>query len=314
MLTYEPGINKYISQRLSEQKDDIVKKNGDFLILLPQFCNDDEKRNLATTLSNKLIRLFNELWDEETSLQSAISALRYILEAQIHSVLLCNEDDYFEKIYYNGIGHKIKKHELLLAQSKKDLALLPKYHEEENKFCFDEVKTEEDAKAILNSQDLIYDKLDEEFSIFLDATEFFGINNQESMIKTKIIPGIENEIKNLEALRRDIYKDLASKTDFNRKFNIRGQTSKIPKVISDKRTWKQKAIDAGLDDEYTFVYDYTSSLLHCTSFSILSNPDIEAPEFTTFRSLSNKLMRNISKNLFTFCRVPSNMAVIKYES
>ena len=166
----------------------------------------------------------------------------------------------------------------------------------------------------MKSQDLIYDKLDEEFSIFLDAAEYFGLDIQESMINSKVIPSIENEIKNLEATRLEIYKDLATNLDFNRKFNIRGQTSKIPKIISDKRTWKQKAIDAEMLDEYTFVYDYTSSLLHCTSFSILSNPEIEAPEFITFRSLSNKFMNHINKNLFAFCRVPSNMAVVKCDS
>ena len=109
-------------------------------------------------------------------------------------------------------------------------------------------------------------------------------------------------------------KTLAKNLDFNRKFQIKGQATKIPKILSDKRKWKQKAEDADLRNEYAFVYDYTSTILHCTSYSVLTNAEVEKPEFLTFRSLSNTFMRGIFENLFKFCGVPYDMAIIRMES
>lgn len=258
--------------------------------------------------------LFDELWNENTSLQSAIASLRYILEALIHTKLLCAEDDYFEKVYFGVSKHQIRKYELLLEQARNDIQLLSSFKNEEEKVNYKNVTSEEDAKMVMQKQDAMYEKLDEYFSVFLDAAEYFGPDAQLDFIENNVIPSIEEKITELNEGIQSRNKALASDLGFNRKFHIKGQASKIPKILSDKRSWKEKAQQAGLESEYAFVYDYTSAILHCTSFSILTNPDVEKPEFLTFRSLSNTFMRGILENLFKFCGVPYDMAIIRMES
>lgn len=313
MLTYDPRIDKVIRQRLTEKKECISKKKDDFLFLLPRFCNDDGKRRLVTTLSNKLMVLYQELWEEETSLQSAIASLRYILEALISSELLCKEDDYYEKVYYGIARHQIEKYELLLSMARNDIELINTYKTKEDQLSLKDISSERNAKAIMQAKDDLYENLDEEFSMFLDSTDYFGLDHQAEYITSEVIPIIEKKITDLMEQSKVVQKELASNLEFNRKFKIKGQATKVSKILSDNRKWKQKAIDAGLYDEYSFVYNYTSSILHCMSFSFLTNTEIEEPELMTFRSLSNKFMNRLFKNLFTFCSVPYDMAIIKSE-
>lgn len=313
MITYEPSIEKYIRERLSKQKGDIGIKKNDFLFLLPRMCREDRKRHLATTLTNKVFVLFEELWKEEATLQSSIAALRYFLEALIQAELLCKEVDYFEKIYYSVSNHKLKKAEVYLEKVKTDFRILEEYEKKENeiKEAYRGKTEEHQLTEQMQKEDRLYNDLDYELTISLDAAEFNSIDVQKMMLKEQFIPSIEKGIADMRQEYNLLSKKLADDLEFNRKFQIRGQASKVPKVLKETRTWKQKSIDAGLESEYQFVYEYTSSLLHCTSFSILTNVEIEKPEFIMLRSLANKYMARLLDRLHIFCGVPRNMKIIE---
>lgn len=313
MITYEPGIEKYILERLSKQKDAIESKKNDFLILLPRICNEDKKRHLATTLTNKIYVLYEALWTVDSSLQSSIASLRYILEALIQTELLCKESDYFEKIYHSVLNHKINKAKTYLEKVKSDFLILEKYEEKENiiKEKYKEGMNEIEIKALMEQEDHIYDDFDYELTISLDATEFNSLGVQKMMIEKNIIPSLEKGVEEMTKELDELTRSLATDLEFNRKFQIRGQSTKVPKALKDTRSWNQKASDANLENEYKFVYDYTSSLLHCTSFSILTNIEIEKSEFVMIRSLANKYVARIFDGLYGFCNIPKNMKVVE---
>lgn len=85
MFTYAPGIDRYVSERLSGQRNDLLKRIDQFLFLHPRMYGEDEKHNLSTTLPNKICLLYEEIWSENETLQASISSLRYIFEAVIHA-------------------------------------------------------------------------------------------------------------------------------------------------------------------------------------------------------------------------------------
>jgi len=309
MITYESGIEQYILNRLSKQKDAIETKKKDFLILLPSLCNEDKKRHLATTLTKKVFVLYEEIWKNDPTLQSSIASLRYILEALIQTELLYKESDYFEKIYHSVLKHKINKTQTYLEKVKSDCLILEAYEKKEDiiKEKYKKGMDEHQINDLMQQEDQIYDDLDYELTISLDASEFNSLGVQKMMLEQNVIPSLEKGIEEMKKELDDLSKALAIDLEFNRKFQIRGQSTRVPKVLKDSRSWSKKASDAGLENEYQFVYGYTSSLLHCTSFSILTNLEIEKSEFVTIRSLANKYMARIFDRLYEFCNMPKNM-------
>ena len=75
-------------------------------------------------------------------------------------------------------------------------------------------------------------------------------------------------------------------------------------LLMDKRPWSQKARIVGLQDEYQFSYEYTSSLLHCIGYSLFTEPEIQYAEEFIIRGLANKYSSRALEELHRYSKVP----------
>jgi hypothetical protein len=303
MLTYEPQIERYIYSRLAGQRDELSLKIEAFLRQLPPLCGDERKRHLASNLLNKTHVLLREIWDEGVSLQVGVSSLRYVFEALVHAELLSREDDYFEKIYYSVQVVRQERAEAFLRKIKADLRVLERYEAKELEIrqAYRDSASEEGLARLDVEEERIYRELERELSISLDATEFNSIHVQKSLLADKLIPAYETDNPGLKTEFTDLAQQLVASIPFNRKFDLRGQKTKVEKVLRDQRSWRKKAEDAGLGEEYEFLYKYSSAILHCTSYSIFTSAELERAELLMFRSLANKYLFRLLDCLRAFC-------------
>jgi len=153
-----------------------------------------------------------------------------------------------------------------------------------------------------------YDELDEEISILLDQAEFNGADYHKEVVNRYIDSQTErkNKIsKEWEEKKKLLLRD----TEACALFNFRNQISKVESELKDIRSWKQKAKDAGLSEMHEFIYDYTSALMHSTSYAVLTPHQLDESEITMILSLATRLNSDILKKLKSFAGVP-NMKVM----
>ena len=265
-------------------------------------CADEKKRHLAANLTHKTKGLYAEIWDEGASLQVSVSSLRYIFEALVHAELLCREHDYFEKVYYSVHVLRHERAGAFLKKIKSDLNILEEYGAREQKIhqAYGRGASEPEISRLDSEEERLYQELEKELSISLDATEFNSISIQKSLLKERVIPAQESGSLELKNEFTDLAQRLVASIPFNKKFDLRGQKSKVEKALRDTRSWRRKAEDAGLAEEYEFLYGYWSALLHCTSYSIFTNAELERAELMMFKSLANKYMFRMLDRLRSF--------------
>jgi len=117
------------------------------------------------------------------------------------------------------------------------------------------------------------------FSIYIDDAKINGYGFQAHLIKTKIIPQVEQAISEIQNKLEEFKK----KVD-----------KKIFDIIPRRWNWKDMAEKVNKEEEYDYIYTYTSKLLHATPASLTTNQkNLELQEVYIFLRYINVTLNEI---------------------
>jgi hypothetical protein len=217
-----------------------------------------------------------------------------------------SEESFKYKVRYSIYKHQLDKANSHIKYSKLDLALISTVASKEE--SLHQKLNESNSEKVFADVDQLYDELDEEISILLEQAGFNGADYHKEFVNRYIDRQTErkNKIsKEWEEKKKLLLRD----TEACALFNFRNQISKVESELKDIRSWKQKAKDAGLSEMHEFIYDYTSALMHSTSYAVLTPHQLDETEITMILSLATRLNSDILKKLKSFAGVP-NMRVL----
>lgn len=319
MLLYDENTRNYLDKRV--EKIDI--EINESIQKIRMFTNYFDKDSLSSFLTNKILNRIDKCIEElNANIDSSIlqiANLRFLFETCITVKLLISEDDYKYKLRYSIYEQQINKSKALTNYSKVDKKLLKEMKLKENlidieyKDIFNEKNISLLDKRLLEKNkkiDSLYDNLDKEFSIFLEGTEYFGISLQEEHID-KYLKSHEERENNILDYWNNLKKELIKDSNFKKIFELSHQCSQIDKKLKDDRSWVTKAELVGLTKMYEFLYNYSSSFLHSTSYSLLVPEALLENEKIMIKNLSRKFIFDIIKNLKIFSSTPDNLTIIK---
>jgi hypothetical protein len=239
----------------------------------------------------KVNELFEEIWSEECSLQSSIACIRFILEALVKTERFLDDKEYLNAFFTQYLDDQINSLNNLKERLVKDISLLEKYINKSEKlssiitFKSGSKTSKEASEAVKHynkEEDKLYDELEKEFSVFLDATGVNGFSFQKYVLEK----GISQISKAIKDAKEKIIKNKI----------------KSPKFLRIKEEFKKY----GFKDEYDFIYSYTSDLIHCRSYSIYSPIKLDINEELMIKSMSIKFVNRIADNLVILGKLPEN--------
>lgn len=309
MLTYS-GVSE---QQINSRQQKVINKNIERISNIRSWIGISPCCSISKTLVTKYTdaaeRCLNELSENSVTTIASVSNLRFLFELCVHTRLLNKESSYKFKVYYSLYQSQLKKSENMIEYIKTDLDRINKLKREEEKLSNGHSIEEKMANFV--SIDKLYDDIDEEISLFLNA---IGINGAGFHIHDVEKYSEKLKDRHIELVREweNAKNNLIQDKDFKKAFGFSQQPVNIEKLLEDKRNWKKKAIEVELNEIYTVIYDYTSSLIHSGSYSIMIPNQLEQPEVIMIRSLSTRLASDILKGLMTFAFIP-NVKIINYE-
>jgi len=266
------------------------------------------KYHLSVTLISKLSHIINELSNNHNDLHKLVSTLRYTLETLIITKLLIKENDFFAKIYFSIYKQQENKIKQMILRLKNEIEILKKYSEEYSKYfeqnklkyASDRKKRAEENKKIFQS---LKNKAQSEITIFMNKLEEFGFEELSKKLEKNTLVEYEKKLEEFENLTREKQKKLAQKEWFKKYFGAKVQPTQVFKLLKDDRSWKLKAKHVGLDKEYSLNYEMTSSLLHFTSYSLLTSNIAKEDEINYSYMLINQYIKQITANISEFTKV-----------
>ncbi|MBY5991344.1 hypothetical protein [Ferrimonas balearica] len=311
MFIYASGLDRYIDQRRQKVIDSNQDTIDQIRALIGVFNHKPLVEELTIKILESIERCFKDIESQHDSTLLLISNLRFLFETCITTRILVNEESFKYKLRYS-----IYKHQLEKSKSLKEYALIDRNRLDA--LSIDEAALEIHApdleliKERRKAVDKLYDDLDKEISIFLDMAEYNGADFHKTHIDSFLSQHEERE-KRIENEWAEVRKELLKNEEAKSLFDFKGQASRVEKELKDSRSWKSKAESVGLLEMYNFIYDYTSSLLHSTSYSLLVPNQLEEPEKLMILGLATRITRDALTNLCKFSNVP-NMKVISVDS
>jgi len=260
------------------------------------------KYEISYKIIDKLSNIITELTLSDDDLSKHSSTLRYILETLITSDLLLKEEDYFLKLYYSIYVQQVNKTKAMLFRLKNEILVLKEYATSykteiaslEEKYASNpillDIKSEEIFQAYKKT-------LQNDIYIFLNQLEEYGFDFLLEQLEKVILPQYIKKVEEYINLKEEKAKELMSKEYFKKYFSVGHQYSKVFKLLEDKRSWSQKAEVVGLNEEYKINYETTSSLLHFTSYSLLTANTIDQEEKEYNYMIINQYVKKICTNI-----------------
>ncbi|MEI2443882.1 hypothetical protein V8V73_25320, partial [Priestia megaterium] len=275
--------------RQLESKIDIQSKEEEKI-------KDEVCKNLVHTLHNLVSTALNS----NDNLITLVSTLRYTLESLIVTKLCLKEPDYIYKMYFQTEMIHNSRLNSMISRIQNEIKLLDELDLEEQRLTIKygkelvkKIKKLEDTykddadllggkvrKASSELKEKIFSEMNqkayEHISLFFEDVENNGFDFQKDLIKNQLLSPYEEELRKSEKKLEEIARNLANSDYFSELFNLSGQPEKVWEALEDKkrgryRTWQQKASTVNLGDEYTSIYELTSKLLHCVSYSIFTS-------------------------------------------
>lgn len=305
------GYSEELECYLLSRRELVIKKNFEELnrieVLAGSLSSDTIAAELIINITSSVRRCVREIYDNPKSTITFVANLRFLFETCITTRLLVAEENYKYKYRYAIYNQQIEKSKSLTAYAGEDLKRLDNLHKTERSIFTSGVNNDDLHNDILRI-DQLYNDLDEEISIFLDMAEYNGADYHKTYIHSYLESHKEREDR-IKDEWDQVKKQLLVSEEANRLFEFKGQLSKVEKELKDTRSWKNKASVVGLEMMYAFIYDYSSSIIHSTSYSILIPNQLEIPEVNMITGLSTRLTSDIVKNLSIFGKIP-NMKVL----
>jgi len=281
--------------------------------------NQSEKYNLSYRIVEKIIHIQETILNESVSLLELNSSLRFVLETLIQSEILKSEPDYTFKLFYSIFNHQVDKGEKFIKRIKHEIEVMDKYEKKDNenlKIVTKGIANNEDPSKVKEKHKKAQEELDEEsdleYTIFCGNYKWYGYGLTKAMVKEQILPKYEERLIKFREMRIEKAKEIVKLKHISKYFNFRKQHSRVFKELKDNRSWDMKAKEVGLEKEYELVYDLTSALLHCTSYSLTTNNHSSAPEIEMTKTLIYKYSKKIMKNINEYAEMKfySNFLVL----
>lgn len=223
---------------------------------------------------------------------SLISVTRYIFEMSVWLKLL-TKDSRYGLVYYSQLLKGQREYwTRTQAHMNKEVTFLEKMESEERELTkkrLEEIRlmgnTEEATKNAESMseyvQSIIDAKADRIFSIFTKQAKFNGYGLQAALVRKTQIKMTENSLTEI-ANEKEKFED------------------KLPDEVKEmvikniNWRWDQKAREVDLEDEYNFIYTFTSKLIHAAPTSITTDSkNLEYPEMVLFLRYINTKIKDI---------------------
>ncbi|NBM69184.1 hypothetical protein [Proteus sp. G2663] len=237
------------------------------------------------------LRLFTENNFNVIETLSLVSVTRYIFELSVWLHLFILDPRYGLVYYAQLFRSQLQYWERYKAQLEKEIVFLKELGDEESQLIAKKMgefyvlpKEEQDIDIMQLEIKKIYNKIDskaaKKFSIHAEQARHNGYEFQAYLIGIKQLPTINDSISEIKA----------EKKLFESKI-----TDDIKNLIPKPWKWNLMAQKVGLNDEYNFIYSYTSKLLHAVPSSITTNSkNLESDEIILFlKYIDNKIQEII---------------------
>jgi hypothetical protein len=246
--------------------------------------------NLAMNDCLGKVRLFLNQNFSYIETMSLLAVTRYLHEMSIWLKVFDLDPRYSLVYAYQLFDQQIDHRKKSLERMKLEIDFLEDTGSEEQVLFAEEL---EKLKAITNENEqlhdafnlsskvmeLIDDMASRKFSIYAEQAKTNGYSFQAHLIKTKVVVEIRESIAELET-EKDTFESSLS--------------ADCKELIGKRWVWKTMAEKAGMQDEYDYIYSYTSMLLHAKPFSITTNQkNLEFGEVNIFLKYIHVKIRDI---------------------
>lgn len=229
-------------------------------------------------------------------LQNMIS-IRFVFEGLITSMLLNEDEEYVFKLYYDLLSSERKNIKCRKDQLEKEIKIL---ESSTAKFSKNIAKTPED---ILKQEEIELEIFKEiiQDNIFIHTSynDLYknGLNYQIFCLKNKGISYYDNKLKELDDKEDKFFQDLKKHAKSFKNKSKKEIQDDFKKIIN----WKKKAEQVELQNEYDYIYKFSSSLSHFSGYSLLTSstydPQEEEMILTRLEIYLKKIKENINKYL-----------------
>ena len=272
------GLDNSIEQLYKKLNDTVQAEYGNQSFDLNKKLNSYWKLVAYRDCLNRLKVLLKQNFNYIESM-SLLAVTRYVFELTVWVKLIQKDEKYGYYYYHELITDKknyfkmLKEHfnheiEFLEGVAREEQQLEDRLLHEALKISDLELQKEAFSQLNRNIEREIDEKASRKFSIYSEEAQTNGYVFQADLIKTKILPDIEKYISDLE-------------TEDNQ-FDHDDSTSK--RIPPYKRwNWKDQVKYVDMEDEYNFIYSYTSKLLHAIPMSLTTNQkNLEVSEVRIF--------------------------------
>ena len=296
----------------------IIKEYESFFIVFKQ----EEHSHLSKQILTKIISLQENFISQPDNLLLVFSTVRYMFETLIHLRLIEKETDYVYKLFYSIYNHQVDKTQKLIDRLKYEIQLIDKYVklEEINSEKLKSFKNSNETKAILedvkNGEAAIDEEAEKELTIFFGDYKFNGFPYQKHLMENEMLNKLQIKLTEYQNLKTQKSKSLLKNKTIASLFNFNRQHSKVFKELKDTRSWEEKAKETGLDNEYIQLYELSSSILHSTSYSLMTSVDLENSEKQYAFDLICKYSNEIIKTIFSILDIEKlkNLKIVNLEN
>lgn len=266
-----------------------------------------ERFHISREAISKLKVLLSDT-NNANDLLSKYATLRYILETLINVKLLNLEETYTFKLYYSIFSVQVEKTEKFISKINQEIELAKKYDERETK-----EQKELMARIGLTDAKLYKEELDKitaaidndsdyESVIFWGDYKNNGYGFTSHLIETKVKSEYEKRLNELTTKLSQVKTKVYNDSRIKSLFDFTSEEDIYVK-LKERRTWKDKATAVGLENDYTLIYDLSSSLIHSTVYSLFTDNDLNESDTGLVNTLITRYIDNIVRELKTYSNV-----------
>ena len=282
----------------------------------------------------KLQGLIKDLLEADDNIMTVVSTLRYTLETLITIKFFIKVPKSLYKAFYVVDYIELEIIEDRIKRLEKELQLLERLEklEKENTIFYandlmskinlwqEELKedrvllgrkireaSEVTKNKIFNETDKILDE--NIISIFLKDAKTYGMGYQKHLLETQILPQYEHAKNIIISKIANIESEITQSPLMNQLFDFQGNSGKsIKQILKESPKMSVKAKEVELEDEYNFIYKFTSKMLHFTSYSILTSNSLRGEELLLSYNQFYQYLYKINIAIQQLCelRVKSN--------
>ena len=251
-------------------------------------------QNILASIINSSVFIKN---NKGNILQNMIS-IRFVFEGLITSMLLNQDEEYVFKLYYDLLSSERENIKSRKEQLEKEIKIL---ESSTAKFSKNIAKTPED---ILKQEEIELELFKEIIrdNIFIhtsyDDLYKNGLNYQIFCLKNKGISYYDNNLKELDDKEDKFFQDLKKHA---KSFKNKSKEEIQNYFKKNRINWKKKAEQVKLENEYDYIYRFSSSLSHFSGYSLLTSstydPQEEEMILTRLEIYLKKIKENINQYL-----------------